>query len=145
MLKTNQFNLSNKRRSEKDLESLLSNDNFTILQFRLQDRFADNGVVSVVVLEKKGKVLFVDTWVMSCRVFGRTLEFFIFNEILKFAQANKIKVINAEYKKTEKNKLILDLLKTLNFKKTHGNEDSSLWELNLSNFSRSTYYIKEFI
>ena len=125
--------------------SLLSNDNFTILQFRLQDRFADNGVVSVVVLEKKGKVLFVDTWVMSCRVFGRTLEFFIFNEILKFAQANKIKVINAEYKKTEKNKLILDLLKTLNFKKTHGNEDSSLWELNLSNFSRSTYYIKEFI
>lgn len=82
---------------------------------------------------------------MSCRVFGRTLEFFIFNEILKFAQANKIKVINAEYKKTEKNKLILDLLKTLNFKKTHGNEDSSLWELNLSNFSRATYYIKEFI
>lgn len=145
MLKTNQFNLSNKRRSEKDLESLLSNDNFTILQFRLQDKFADNGVVSVIVIEKKEKVLFIDTWVMSCRVFGRTLEFFIFNEILKFAQANKIKVINAEYKKTEKNKLILDLLKTLNFKKTHGNEDSSLWELNLSNFSRATYYIKEFI
>lgn len=145
MLKTNQFNLSNKRRNEKDLESLLLNDNFTILQFRLQDKFADNGVVSVVVLEKKGKVLFIDTWVMSCRVFGRTLEFFIFNEILKFAHTNMIEALNAEYKKTEKNKLILDLLKTLNFKKIHDNKDSSLWELNHSNFTRPTYYIKEFI
>ena len=141
MLKTNQFNLSNKRRTEKEIKKIINDPKFSILQFRLQDRFADNGIVSVVVLEKQEDKIILDTWVMSCRVFGRTLEFYVFNEILKLSAELQIKKISAEYIKTDKNSLVLDLLKSLSFKRVDGNKDSSLWELNPLDYSEVTFHI----
>jgi len=141
MLKTNQFNLSNKRRTEKEIKKIINDPKFSILQFRLQDRFADNGIVSVVVLEKQEDKIILDTWVMSCRVFGRTLEFYVFNEILKLSAELEIKKISAEYIKTDKNSLVLDLLKSLSFKRVGGNKDSSLWELNPLDYSEVTFHI----
>ena len=141
ILKTNQFNLSNKRRTEKEIEKLINDPRFTIFQFRLQDKFADNGIVSVVIIERKEDTIFLDTWVMSCRVFGRTLEFYVFNEILKLAKELEIKKIFAEHRRSDKNNLVLDALKSLNFKRIDKNKDLSLWEFNPVNCLEVPFHI----
>ena len=75
--KTNQFNTTTIRRTESELQMLASQPGSLLLQFRLIDKFGDNGLVSVMLLkqaEKESGVLDLINWVMSCRVFGRQLE-----------------------------------------------------------------------
>ncbi len=75
--KTNQFNLTTRRYPVEEVERFAASDRCLTLQFRLSDRFGDNGLVSVMILRPDAEdsdVLEIDTWVMSCRVFGRQLE-----------------------------------------------------------------------
>ena len=44
------------------------------LYLRLRDRFADHGLVGVLIAERRGDVLEVHSWLMSCRVIGKTAE-----------------------------------------------------------------------
>jgi len=58
--------------------------------FKLSDRFGDNGLIAVIVLKINATELHVDTWVMSCRVLGRSMEEFICNEMLSIAQQTRL-------------------------------------------------------
>jgi FkbH-like protein len=73
--KTNQFNLSLKRRSTSDLAAM--GDRFSILVIEASDRFGDYGLVGVCILERpslQGGPFQLDTLLMSCRVLGRGVE-----------------------------------------------------------------------
>ena len=62
------------------------------LQFRLVDRFGDNGLVSVMILRPdpdERDVLEIDSWVMSCRVFGRQLEVEAMNIAVEAARESR--------------------------------------------------------
>jgi FkbH-like protein len=141
-LKTNQFNITNKRRSEKDFKKILSDPNYTVLQFRLKDKFGDNGIVSVIILENKKTYLDIDTWVMSCRVFSRTLEFFIFDKIVECAKELNLKKISGEYFETEKNVLVREIYKNFGFEKAEENKYSSKWELIIEKYKKHNSFIK---
>jgi len=76
--KTNQFNPTTRRYSAEKLAAIAAAPEAVTLQFRLLDRFGDNGLISVLILRpdpERSDVMEIDTWVMSCRVFGRELEF----------------------------------------------------------------------
>ncbi len=72
--KTNQFNLTGRRRGADEIARLAADPATVVLCVRLADRFADHGLVAVVIAVEVGDALAVDTWLMSCRVIGRTLE-----------------------------------------------------------------------
>jgi FkbH-like protein len=75
--KTNQFNTTTRRITAEELAELAADPHNIVLQFRLADRFGDNGLVSVMLIcQARGdpSTLEVANWVMSCRVFGRQLE-----------------------------------------------------------------------
>jgi FkbH-like protein len=86
-----------------------------VLWFRLADRFGDNGLISVVILKQAGDALEIDTWVMSCRVLGRTMEEFIANEIQAAAQARGCTRIIGRYRPSAKNGLVAGLYARLGF------------------------------
>ena len=76
--KTNQFNTTTQRYTIEQVTNLAATDETMTLQFRLRDKYGDNGLVSAMILRpdpKQPKVYEIDNWVMSCRVFGRQLEF----------------------------------------------------------------------
>ena len=50
--KSNQFNLTTKRYSE-NIEKLEKNKTFFTRQIRLKDKYGDNGMICVVICEKK--------------------------------------------------------------------------------------------
>jgi len=73
--KTNQFNLSLKRRSLPEIRDL--GDRFSIHVIEASDRFGDYGLVGVTILERPGRdgdSHQLDTFLMSCRVLGRGVE-----------------------------------------------------------------------
>ena len=113
--RSNQFNLRTVRYSEIDIQNLASNENYKNFAFSLKDKFGDNGLIAVVVLEKQGKNLFIESWFMSCRVLKRGMENLTLNTIVKYAKENKFEKIIGEYLPTAKNILVQNHYQNLNF------------------------------
>lgn len=115
--KTNQFNPTTRRYSPEEVRSLCTDPTCIALQFRLLDRFGDNGLVSAMILRPGTEtgVLAIDTWVMSCRVFGRELEFEAMNIAVEAARNLGARELHAEYIPTPKNGVIKDLYASLGF------------------------------
>lgn len=113
--KSNQFHLTGTRYTETELRILVSNQEHSVYCFKLRDRFGDNGLISVVILKQFESALHVDTWVMSCRVLGRTMEEFIFNLVNAAAVERHCKTITGQYIPSAKNKLVSNLYERLGF------------------------------
>ncbi|MEG2278357.1 MAG: HAD-IIIC family phosphatase, partial [Odoribacter sp.] len=116
--RSNQFNLRTIRYTEAEIRALAEDDRYVCLSFTLSDKFGDNGLICVVILEKQDKeTLFVDTWLMSCRVLKRGMEIFTLNTILVYAKRNGFKRIIGEYLPTAKNKMVEGHYSSLGFQK----------------------------
>ena len=131
--KSNQFHLTGTRYSESQLEALAKDPQRRVRYFKLKDRFGDNGLISVVVLEKAGDAVQVDTWVMSCRVLSRGMEEFIAREIVAVADAWGCRAVQGRYVKSKKNGLVEGLYQRLGFAAVPGGTNGETrWELKWS-------------
>ncbi|MBF0205450.1 MAG: HAD family hydrolase [Oligoflexia bacterium] len=123
--KTNQFNLTNKRMDQTIVDSLIDQPNFMTLCARLEDIFGDNGLVSALVGQIKDHCLYIDLWVMSCRVFSRNLELAIFDTLIEKCIQQNIKKIQGVFHESKKNAIVSCLYQQLGFN-TSGN---GTWEM----------------
>lgn len=116
--RTNQFNLRTQRHSEAEVLRMAAGEGNVALAFKLKDRFGDFGLVSVLLAERRDEsTLFIDTWVMSCRVIGRGLERFAMDELVRTAKDKGVSRIVGEYLSTPRNALVKDLYNQLGFAK----------------------------
>jgi FkbH-like protein len=113
--KSNQFNLTTRRRTEGEVEALLGAPGFAAFTVRLADRFGDHGLISVVILASAGEALEVDTWVMSCRVLKRQVEDLVTNQIVRIARARRCRRVVGRYLPTDRNGLVRDLYPDMGF------------------------------
>jgi FkbH-like protein len=102
--KTNQFNLTTKRYSESDITNMINDENILLLIGHVQDKYGDNGnsILSIVRFVSPC-IAEIDTFLMSCRIMNRTVEFGFLYEIEKILKEKGIKTICAQYIKTGKN------------------------------------------
>ncbi|MEJ6979553.1 HAD-IIIC family phosphatase [Pedobacter sp. P351] len=135
--RSNQFNLRTVRYIEPDIEKLVSSPNHYTLAFSLKDKFGDNGLISVIILEKENNNdLFLNTWLMSCRVLKRGMENFVLNTIVSVAKENGYSRIKGEYIPTAKNEMVKDHYSNLGFTENNGH-----WELNVANYEQKKNHI----
>lgn len=114
--RSNQFNFRTVRYTEDDIRRIADDDQYLTLCFTLRDQFGDHGLISVVILEKQDEeTLFVDTWLMSCRVLKRGMEEFIANKIIQTAVDNGYQTVIGEYLRTPKNAMVAGLYPKLGF------------------------------
>lgn len=106
--RSNQFNLRTVRYSESEILEIASSDEYITRYMTLTDRFGEYGLISLVILKKQGDELFIDTWLMSCRVLRRGVESCLFNEIVRLAAENGFQKLKAEYLPTAKNAMVSD-------------------------------------
>lgn len=66
--KSNQFNLTTKRYTQNQIEQFLKDEYYITLYGQLEDRFGNNGVVSIVIGKQEKHICHIDLWLMSCRV-----------------------------------------------------------------------------
>ena len=119
--RSNQFNLRTVRYTEDDIRRIAGDENYLTIYYTLKDKFGDHGLISVVILEKReNKTLFVDTWLMSCRVLKRGMEEFIVNKMIETARENGFDTIIGEYIKTPKNSMVEEIYSKMGFDPTGG-------------------------
>ncbi len=116
--KTNQFNTTTRRYAGDEIARIMEEPDAVTLQFRLLDRVGDNGLVSTMILRPSpddDETLEIENWVMSCRVFGRELEFEAMNIAVEAARERGARTLVADYLPTPKNDVISKLYSSLGF------------------------------
>jgi len=135
--KTNQFNLTNRRYSSSNISSFIESEDYIVMFGNLNDKFAEYGVISVIVCKVLPLGIEIDTWVMSCRVFKRGMEFAMFDELVRIAsKLGKIE-INGEHIPSAKNSIVSDLYSSLGFKlveDAQSDSDKTLYKMSISNY-----------
>lgn len=140
--KSNQFNLTTKRRSEAELETMMSDSRNIGFSMRLGDRFGDHGLISVVIGSRDGNgTLEIDTWLMSCRVLKRQVEEQVLNEIARRAREMGCSKLKGVYLPTAKNGMVKDLYPRLGFDGIGEAEDKCEFELLVEPFSSIPTFI----
>jgi FkbH-like protein len=136
--KTNQFNVTTRRHSRATLASFRSDPAVVTMSARLRDRFADHGLIAVLVAEQQRDSLVIDTWLMSCRVIGRNLEHAMLNELARLARIRGCTTIRGTYIRSARNQPVADLYPRLGFSpENHGaleeedETESTSWVLEL--------------
>jgi FkbH-like protein len=140
--KTNQFNLTTRRYSEAEVRAIMSDPRALTWQFRLKDRFGDNGIIAVIFGKlNSGRELELESWLMSCRVLGRKVEDACMNVVAGGASAIGATRIVGEYRPTAKNAMVRDLYAQFGFRTASADGDGNTkWVLDLNEYSsRETF------
>ena len=136
--KSNQFNLTTRRYSQADIENMAQDESCITLYGKLEDKFGDNGVVSVVIgkqkmSEQNEKELHLDLWLMSCRVLKRDMEFAMMDELAVACAERGITKIFGYYYPTAKNNMVREFYALQGFEKiSEDSEGNTVWQFDLS-------------
>lgn len=130
--KTNQFNLTSRRRTEAEVAALQHDPSALTLQVRLKDRFGDNGMISVVIGQVTGQTMNIDTWLMSCRVLNRGVERAVLNLLVGLARQRGCLRLVGEYLATAKNAMVSGHYAGLGFSADPQAGEASRWVLELA-------------
>jgi FkbH-like protein len=105
--RSNQFNLRTVRYTEAEIGRFAGSPDIFTFSFTLEDKYGDNGIICVVILNKEtADTLFVDTWLMSCRVLKRGMENFTLNTLVSAAKEKGFRFLKGEYRQTAKNEMV---------------------------------------
>lgn len=114
--KTNQFNLTTRRYSERNIEAMCGNAEFAVLSLAVRDRFGDSGLTGVLIARKDGSVGVIDSLLLSCRILGRGIEqVFVARALELLAPALQVSSWQAEYIATQKNEQVAGFWPSLGF------------------------------
>ena len=135
--RSNQFNLRTIRYTEEDIQSFSNSDLHLSWTFSVHDQFGSYGLISLVIGRLEGDELFIDTWVMSCRVLKRGVENLALNEIMDKARSLGVQRIRGEYISTPKNELVKDHYRNLGFTDAGNGQ----WILDVANYKPREHFI----
>lgn len=102
--KTNQFNVTTKRYSPAEVTEFIGSKDFDIIVVDVADRFGDLGTVGLVLIDLRGELPTIDSFIMSCRAMGREIETAIMNDIKRdYLLTGSHDALLASFSPTKKN------------------------------------------
>ena len=122
--KTNQFNLTTKRYTEGDIQKIIEDPNTNVYACSVADKFGDSGVTGLCIINNnhENQSAHIDTFLMSCRIIGRNIEYSFMDYIIGKAKEANIKKVNAVYLKTLKNEQVREIYDKCSFNLVNENE-----------------------
>ena len=67
--------------NEEEIKAIIEDDSKYTFTVSLNDKFGDYGLISLLIAEQRDNgELFIDTWIMSCRVLKRGVENLVLNQ-----------------------------------------------------------------
>jgi FkbH-like protein len=134
--KTNQFNLTTRRYSEQQILVMTERPDCRVYSTECRDRFGDNGVVGVAIAQTHGSACEIDTFLLSCRVIGRTLEKAMLAQIAQEARADGIRYLRGWFIPTAKNHPAREFYPSNGFEMVEQASDGrTLWQMDLTQLS----------
>jgi FkbH-like protein len=111
--KTNQFNLTLWRPAPTELDVLVVNPRSYAYTFRLRDRLGDAGIIAVLLASRHGSTARVEGWVMSCRVFGRGVEWAIADHFARWIHDTGVTRVEMPHAHGPRNSMVVEVLLSL--------------------------------
>lgn len=108
--KTNQFNLTTKRYTDADIKTMLANG-WKVYCVSVADKFGDSGITGCILINGDE----IDSFLLSCRVLGKRIEFTFMKRILQILKAEGIDKLKAKYIPTAKNAQVKDFYEKCEF------------------------------
>ncbi|MFN8640372.1 MAG: HAD-IIIC family phosphatase [Candidatus Binatia bacterium] len=134
--RSNQFNLTTRRHNLAECRAMMGDGTTWVPWYlKLADRFGDNGLISVVILNRQAPELVIDSWLMSCRVLGRGVEAFAMNSVVDFARQHGYRAVVGHYLPTAKNAMVKDFYARFGYAKVgEGEAGDTVWRLEVSSY-----------
>jgi FkbH-like protein len=133
--KTNQFNLTTRRTTDEAVAAIMADAGALSLQIRLIDKFGNNGIIAVVLGERRGDDMHITDWLMSCRVLKRGVEAATLNLVAAEARRLGALRLTGAYRPTAKNGMVRDHYASLGFAAMDADADGAThWALDLAGF-----------
>ena len=133
--KTNQFNLTTIRYSESDISHFVASSSSRVYSLQLTDRFGDSGIVGEVITEENGDAWEINTFLLSCRVIGRTVETAFLSFVVEKGREAGIKSITGKYVPTGKNIVVEDFYEDHGFRLVEDIDGTTIWKLDMEKSS----------
>lgn len=109
--RTNQFNMTNVRRSEQEMKALCATVNLQCYVVDAGDRFGDYGLVGVMIFRLQDRALIVDTFLLSCRALGRGIEYRMLAQLGQIGVECGVDYIEITYSPSNKNQPAIHFLR----------------------------------
>lgn len=123
--KTNQFNLTTRRRVESEVKHCVD-QGWHIYCMSARDRFGDQGITGTIFLEPKDSLtLSIDTLLLSCRILGKGIEEAFFKTVLNLMRLDGYRNLTAEYIPTAKNSQTADFYDRMGMECTAVDDDGT--------------------
>ena len=107
--KTNQFNLTTRRYSEKALAGTRAAGAMIYLA-SLKDRFGDYGRIALAIVRVNAAMPVIDSFLMSCRAIGRKAETMFLRFLLERLAERGFGAVRASFISTERNAVAASFL-----------------------------------
>lgn len=130
--KTNQFNTTTRRYSEQQISTMAESPDWDVYAVRVRDRFGDNGIVGVVIVHDSDDISDIDTYLLSCRVIGRTVETAILSSLVERARARQLRQLQGWFLPTKKNAPARDCYVSHHMQPIAEQDGGTLWALDLA-------------
>ena len=143
--KTNQFNLTTKRYTEGDINRLVGDHNALVMAISITDKYGDSGVTGlcIVKIDRQKGVSEIDTFLLSCRIIGRNIEFVFIDTVVNRLKSEGVITIVAKYIKTNKNQQVMDFYDDCSFKFISFDDSKRYYKLHISDYKpHDINYIK---
>ena len=131
--KTNQFNLTTKRYTENEIALMIDNKSINVIAINVHDKYGDSGLTGLAILDNTKAE--IDTFLLSCRVIGRNIEYQLMNIIIDKAKKNKLKELNSSYIRTNKNQQVADFYPKLSFVEKDVSETKSKYNIKINEYN----------
>ncbi|MBC8756873.1 HAD-IIIC family phosphatase [Kordia sp. YSTF-M3] len=142
--RTNQFSLNGIRKNNKEVIDFIKEKDNACFVINVRDKFGTYGLVGAILVSLKGETLFIENFMLSCRVLGRAVEETIITILKqKYAQSN-CKLIVAKYIDTKKNVPIHDFL-IKNTWMPFDQDNTSGYKIAMKDVSEHTDYITSYL
>ena len=142
--KTNQFNLTTIRYTEGDIGAFVSGALTSVFAFSVSDRFGDSGVTGLCIVKNLDvQEAVIDTFLMSCRVLGRNVEYAFINWLIERLEKRGVRRLHARYIETAKNSQVKEFFDRCSFSLTASTEKSHDYVLNVREYqSKQVEYVE---
>jgi FkbH-like protein len=130
--KTNQFNLTTRRYTEQQIESMAADPAYRVYALSASDRFGDNGLVGVAIMKLTGGAVELDTFLLSCRVIGRTIETALLATLCDDARVDGARRLDGTFIATKKNTPSREFFAVHGFSRVSESEGETRWSLDLN-------------
>ena len=141
-LKTNQFNMTTKRYQTADIRKMLDSGEYAAYCCSVSDRFGNNGITGCCIVKLEGAEAFIDTFLLSCRVLGRNVEYAFLFSVVKRLREKGVGKITALFIPTGKNTVNADFYGKAGFRVAAAGENGTFFELDKGTMPKEIEYIK---